>query len=62
MMNLDGEGSENREMLMNESLASVEWTSSQSSGVVSGSWISKLDYSEAVLDTRDFSLVILVKI
>lgn len=36
MMNLDGEGSENREM-MNESLASVEWTSSQSSGVVSGS-------------------------
>lgn len=34
MMNLDGGGSENRERLMNESLASVEWTSSQSSGVV----------------------------
>lgn len=33
MKNLDGGGSETRERLMNKSLASVEWTSNQSSGV-----------------------------
>ena len=33
MKNLDGGGSETRERLMNESPASVEWASSQSSGV-----------------------------